>query len=346
MQMLIDWHYWLNLLLVPFCIQVAAIVIGKLISTFIKRKLHRHLEKHTFPYILADAMRGIPIAWCSGVGLYWTIGTMKFINSTVAYLLSAMLYAIIIFTSARVLARAVSGMVSLHIKRAEDNTQATSLLSNIISFVIYCTGILIILQYLGISVTPLLTALGVGGMAVALGLQDTLANIFAGIHIILSGQLQIHDFIKLSNGDIGQVVDITWRFTKILSPSDNIIIIPNKNVSSSTITNYNMPREEIGISLAVGVSYDSDLEYVEKISIEVARDVLQKVEGRVDFEPSVRFCELADSSINFTVNVKSTDFLHQSVIKHELIKALIKRYRAENIDIPFPVRTVIKAKSS
>ncbi|MDQ0203059.1 mechanosensitive ion channel family protein [Pectinatus haikarae] len=338
------WQAWLSLLIVPFFIQVAALIAGKLINSFINKKLHEHLELHTLPYVFANAIKGLPVAWCSAVGLYWTINSVKFINATITQLLSSLLYAVIIFSLTRVAARTVSGMITLHIKRAEENTQTTSLLSNIISFIIYSAGTIIVLQYLGISVTPLLTALGVGGMAVALGLQDTLSNIFSGLHIILSKQLQLYDFVKLGNGNVGQVVDITWRFTKIQSPANNIIIVPNKDIASSTITNYNMPKQEIVISLTVGVSYDSDLELVEKVSIEAARTVLTKIEGNVDFEPSVRFFEFADSSINFNINMKSNIFLNQYVIKHEAIKELTRRYREENINIPFPVRTVITQK--
>ncbi|WP_196590204.1 mechanosensitive ion channel family protein [Pectinatus frisingensis] len=339
-----DWHYWIELLIVPFFILIAAFVIGKLINKFINKKLHEHIEKHTWPYVFANAVRGLPVAWCMGVGLYWTIHSIKGIDPTLSMLFSTFLYAVIVFSVTRVISRTVSGMIDLHIQRSEENVQAASLLSNIIAFIIYATGLMIILQYLGISVTPFLTALGVGGMAVALGLQDTLANIFAGIHIILSRQLQIYDFVKLSNGSEGQVVDITWRFTKIQSTSNNIIIVPNKEIASSTIINYNMPAKEISIGLTIGVSYDSDLDFVEKVTLEAARSVLIKIEGKVEFEPVVRFFEFADSSIKFNIYVKSTNFLNQYVIKHELIKAISSRYHQENINIPFPVREIISHK--
>ncbi len=333
--------YWTNLLIVPFFIQVAAFIIGKIINNFINKKLRGHIEDNTLPYVFAHALKGLPVAWCSGIGLYWTINSIKLINSTISALLSSFLYAVIVFSITRVIARTISAMIDLDLKRTGENAQTSSLLSNIIAFIIYSIGFIIVLQYLGISVTPFLTALGVGGMAVALGLQDTLSNIFAGIHIILSKQLQLYDFIKLDNGDEGQVVDITWRFTKIQSPSNNIIIVPNKNIASSTITNYNMPQQETSIVLAIGVNYSSDLDLVEKVTIETARTVLKHVEGKIEFEPVVRFFEFADSSIKFNIIMKSNNFLNQYIIKHEFIKLLTKRYRQEGIVIPFPIRTII-----
>lgn len=337
--------YWTNLLIVPFFIQAAAFIIGKIINNFINKKLRGHIEDNTLPYVFAHALKGLPVAWCSGIGLYWTIHSIKLINSTISALLSSFLYAVIVFSITRVIARTISAMIDLDLKRTGENAQTSSLLSNIIAFIVYSIGFIIVLQYLGISVTPFLTALGVGGMAVALGLQDTLSNIFAGIHIILSKQLQLYDFIKLDNGDEGQVVDITWRFTKIQSPSNNIIIVPNKSIASSTITNYNMPQQETSIVLAIGVNYSSDLDLVEKITIETARAVLNNIEGKVEFEPVVRFFEFADSSIKFNIIMKSNNFLNQYIIKHEFIKLLTKRYRQEGINIPFPIRTIINKQS-
>lgn len=335
-----DWHQLIDLLFFPFCLLVVSFIIGEIINRFIIIKLNNCLQEHTLSYVFAHAVKGLPVAWCTGIGLYWTVNSLKFINQTVTFLFSCLLYAVIILSLTRVVARTVSGMLDLHIKYSQDNTKATSLLSNIVSFVIYSTGIIIVMQYLGISVTPILTALGVGGMAIALGLQDTLASIFAGIYIILSKQLQIYDYVKLGNGEIGQVVDITWRFTKVRSLANNIIIVPNKNISSSTMTNYNMPQEEIAITLVVGVSYDSDLELVEKVSIEAAREALNIVEGKIDFEPVILFQELSDSSIKLSINMKSKDFLHQGTITHEAIKSLIHKYREKNIKIPYPIRTI------
>ena len=105
-----------------------------------------------------------------------------------------------------------------------------------------------------------------------------------------------------------------------------------------------MPAKEISIGLTIGVSYDSDLDFVEKVTLEAARSVLIKIEGKVEFEPVVRFFEFADSSIKFNIYVKSTNFLNQYVIKHELIKAISSRYHQENINIPFPVREIISHK--
>lgn len=338
-----DWRHWADLLLVPVIIQVIAYIIGKMLDRFVNNKINTFVDKQSLLFVFANAIKGSLVTWCSALALYWTLDSISFVHPIINTVLSSLLYAMIVFSMTRSIARTISGMIDLKIQRSDDTTQATSLLTSIITFIVYSAGTIIVLQHIGISVTPFLTALGVGGMAVALGMQDTLANIFAGLHIIISKQLHIGDFVKLGTGELGQVADINWRYTKIRSLADNLIIVPNKTIASVNLTNYNMPSELCTLVVNVGVGYESDLDRVESICIELARDVLTQVEGKVDFEPFVRFYEFGDCSINLKVVLSTRDFLNQYQLKHEMIKAITKRFRTENINIPFPIRTLIKA---
>lgn len=338
----IHWFATLELLWVPFCIQLIAFIIGLLLNRLINKNLHSKLDNgpETFSYLFTNAIRGLPIAWCSGIGLYLTITTIN-MPSRLQDFLSNILLGVILFTITRVIARTLVGMIDMHTQKSDSNLPKTSLLTNIVNIAIYAIGILIILQSYGISITPIITALGVGGMAVALGLQETLANIFSGLHLILSKQIRLGDYIKLSSGEEGCVTDITWRFTTIQATSKNVIIVPNQKIASAILTNYNMPKQDISISIPVGVSYDSDLEEVERVTLEVANEIMQKFDGALDSKPSVSFHTFAESSINFNVTLHSSQFLSQFPLKHQFIKALTKRYREEGIEIPYPIRTVI-----
>lgn len=336
----LNFDYWIEVLLIPICIQIGALCLGWFINRLISRYLNKAVDNESWQFIFVNAVKGLPIAWCSGVGLYWTINSLD-IPPTISRLLSSILFTVIIFTLTRVIARTLNGVIDFYTSRTEQNMPKSSLLNNIVNFGIYAMGFLVILQYYGISIAPILTALGVGGMAVALGLQDTLANIFAGIHLILSKQLRINDFIKLSGGEEGRVTDITWRFTKLQSVNNNVVVVPNQNISKAIITNYSMPRQDITISVAIGVSYDSDLERVEAVCIETAKGILAKYDPTVMTDPVVRYNQFADSSINFNVIMHVSDFMSQYVVKHEFIKAITKSFRRENIEIPFPIRTVI-----
>ena len=120
-----------------------------------------------------------------------------------------------------------------------------------------------------------------------------------------------------------------------------MVVIPNQKIASSIITNFSLPRRDMAISIPVGVAYDSDLEFVEKVTLEVANEVLARVDENVEQSPLVRYTEFADSSINFNVILHSSAFDSQFLLKHEFIKALTRRYREEGIDIPYPIRTVM-----
>ena len=102
-------------------------------------------------------------------------------------------------------------------------------------FAVLATGLLVLLAYLNISITPMLTALGIGGLAVALALQDTLANFFAGLHILVERPIFVGDYIRLESGQEGVVTDIGWRTTRIRTLSANMVVVPNTKITSGTL---------------------------------------------------------------------------------------------------------------
>jgi small-conductance mechanosensitive channel len=202
-------------------------------------------------------------------------------------------------------------------------------------------GVLMVLNTLGISVTPLLTTLGIGGLAVALGLQETLSNLFAGLQITLAGNIHVGDFVKLESGEDGNVADIQWRATQIRTLSNNLVIIPNAKLAQSVVTNYHRPSRELSVLVEVGVHYASDLDEVEEVTREVARSVQRTVPGAVrEFEPFIRFHTFSDSSIDFTVILRATEFTANYLMKHEFIKALARAYADHDIVIPYPIRAI------
>lgn len=147
--------------------------------------------------------------------------------------------------------------------------------------------------------------------------------------------------MELDSGERGYVTDIAWRNTTIRALPNNMIIVPNSKMASAIITNYCQPEKEMSVLIQVGVSYNSDLEKVENVTIEVAKEVMREIEGGIsEFEPFIRYHTFGDSSIDFTMILRTREFVNQYVIKHEFIKRLHKRYKKEGIDIPFPIRTV------
>ena len=338
--------YWPELkgnLLIPALILGTSLLMGFVLNYRLRRYVTRHadLAPDSALGVLLHAVRGLPRLWCFAVGVYWTIHTVGLIEP-VERLLSYILFTILVFSITRVIVRTLERIISLRTAEAGSAAAATSLLTNLVSITIYAAGAIIILGHYGISIAPLITALGVGGMAVALGLQESLANLFAGLHLILSKQVRVGDYIRLDSGDEGRVTDITWRYTTILTNTNNTVVVPNAKLSSAILTNYDMPESQIAVVLPVGVSYDSDLEKVEAVTLAVASAVMERLEGSAVKPPTVYFHTFGDSSIDFNVVLYARRFTDRAKLKHEFIKALTQRYRAENIDIPFPIRTILR----
>lgn len=364
--------------LTDWILPVLFILGGLLLGIFFEVIVLKSLKKITVHTswqlvdILLTSLHRMPMLWFTCAGIYGATLSIS-INPQLRKFINDVLVAVVILSVAVFLSRMAVGLLNLLSKRtesretpssssvvqyskylaslsqrAESGLPATSLFvsvtlfANVIRLLILLIGIFIILQNLGISITPLVTALGIGGLAVALALQDTLSNLFAGFHIIASKQVRPGDYVKLDTGDEGYVTDVNWRNTVITPlPANNIIIIPNSKFASAIITNYNLPEKKIWVPVQVGVSYNSDLEKVEKITLEVAKETVKEVAGGVlDFEPLIRYHTFGESSILFTVRMLVDEFSSQFPVKHEFIKRLHKRYKEEGIEIPFPTRTI------
>jgi small-conductance mechanosensitive channel len=202
-------------------------------------------------------------------------------------------------------------------------------------------AILVFLDSVGISITPLIASLGIGTAAVALALQDTLANLFAGIYMLAEKPIEAGHFIQLESREQGHVEHVGWRSTQIRMLSDTVVVVPNSKLAGSVITNFSLPRNELGLTVEVGVGYASDLEKVQAVTLEVARDVMNQLDGAaIDFEPRVHFHTLGESSINFKVWLGARSYVASLEVKHEFIKRLHARYKQEDIIIPSPIRTI------
>ncbi len=215
------------------------------------------------------------------------------------------------------------------------------IVQKVTSIVIYILAALLILSQLGVQITPLLASLGIGGLAVALALQSTLANYFAGLYISSDETIRLGDFIELDEKTKGYVQDISWRSTKIQTFFGNVIIIPNSRLADTIVTNYSEPRDEIGLYVPLGVQYDSDLAKVEKVSLAVARRVLASSHGAIkNSNPLVSFKEFGPSSINFGVTMKVRSYTDRFTVRHDFMKELVAEYRKQGISFAFPSQSL------
>ncbi len=329
-------------LMVSGVIVVSALLIGVFVKRVLLVWLKKIAEKTEWEGddIIIESLQNLVEFFFLFIGLYFAIFYLpfneKWAEMTLKFVQVAFVFLVTVFA-----ARVSSKAINLYQSKQEGVVKSTSIFGLVLKTIVYVLGGLIILQSMGISITPLLTALGVGGLAVALALQDTLSNLFAGLQILAAKNIQPGDFVQLESGDDGFVVDISWRSTTIRALSNRLIIIPNSKLAASTVRNFSKPDLENSVPVEVGVSYGSDLEYVEKVTVEVAREIIQEVEGSVKtHEPFIRFHTFGAYSINFSVILRGSEFTSQYLLKHEFIKRLHKRFKQEGIEIPFPVTTV------
>lgn len=324
-------------------LMVIGVAAGWLCEKLLTRWAGRTREKPFAGWAdtLMGAVRHMPIIWLAAAGAYLGVAAAGYVGP--ALILAGTAVRVIVIVSLILVAmRLATAGITGYARRTSGLQASTTLVQNVVRLLLLILGIALILQNLGINITTLVTALGISGLAVALALQDTLGNLFAGMQIIMSRQIRTGDYVALSTGEEGAVTDIQARNTTIRTfPERNRVLVPNSIMASTVVTNYSLPHKRLFITLPIGISYDSDLEHVEAVTLDVAREVMSGVEGGLtDEEPFVRFEEFSDFSINFLLRVPVRQFTDQFLVRHELVKRLHQRYGAEGIEIPFPIRTV------
>jgi small-conductance mechanosensitive channel len=321
---------------------LGGLFVGLVLERIVVYRARRIALKTRFKWddLIVNSLHGIAAIWCVAGGVYLALGVGE-VDPRILSTANAMLTVLVMGSVVVAGMRLAGGAVEMF-SGASDAIQSSTLVVNLARMIVGALGIILILQNLGVEITPLITALGIGGLAVALALQDTLGNLFAGIQIILSKQVRTNDYVRLSSGEEGWVTDVKGRNTTIHTfPDGNLVAVPNSLLASSIVKNFSMPRQALWVSIDVGVSYDSDLQHVERVTLEVARDVVGEVDGGVPGEePVVRYHTFGDSSINFEVRIMVREFTSQPPVRHEFIKRLHRRFNEEGIEIPFPIRTV------
>lgn len=277
------------------------------------------------------------------VGFFIAIRSLSLPERTI-WLLGRGYYVFIVFILAFITSKILTILISRWLKTEKGFEKSPQLITKIVAVTVYLIAFLMMLKHFEIEISPLIATLGVGGLAVGLALQGTLSNFFAGLQIISDHPFYVGDFIELAGTEInGYVEDIGWRTTRIRTTSNTIVIIPNSKVSDSILINNNFPIPEMSVVVPCGVSYSSDLDKVERVTIDVAKEIQKNVQGAVkDFEPFIRYNRFGDSNIQFSIILKVQTVVDKYLLTHHLIKMLKVRYEKEGIEIYYPTIKVFK----
>ncbi len=315
------------------------------IVRFIQHKLEERTRKSALAPQLVDSIARPLLLFVITDGLLLALGTLSVMQRWVD-VLGQIAIVVVIALVTYALANILGSLLTWYMRTLRARRKARfdegliRFIRRILTIIVLAIGVLVILDYLNIEISPIIAGLGIGGLAVALALQPTLGNFFASTQIISDRVVRVGDYIELEDPSIrGYVTDVGWRSTRIRTPFNNLIIIPNSRLADSIITNYFGPTMEMGVQIDCGVSYNADLTKVEEISLEVAREVIQELEeADSTFEPWFAYEEFGDSNINFWIWVRAKDRISSFKVKSEIIKRLKARLDKEGITINYPAR--------
>lgn len=350
--MLHDFAHSLNLRpAVVDLIAVGTVLLIALVAGIVLNRVFHHWTQKLqgrFGELLFALLESLPLPLLLLVGLYAGLEIFELPHKW-ELIGSKLIVALVII----VLCYFPAKILMLFLRRAGEKNpglaQVTTPATLVVRMLFALVAIAIILENLGIHLTAVWTTLGVGSVAVALALQETLSNLFAGLYVMADRPIRPGDCIQLDSGLEGFVLRIGWRSTSLRTRANNLAVVPNSTLAKAVITNYSLPDPRTGFGLRVGVAYGTDPERVEKILIEVAKQAVRDgVEGMLaDSEPTVRLIPgFGDSSLDFTLGMQIRNVSDQFLIQSELRKRILKRFEQEGIVMPYPVRTLVLDKSS
>ncbi|HET6402136.1 MAG TPA: mechanosensitive ion channel family protein [Candidatus Kapabacteria bacterium] len=324
-------QYW-NDLAEPLAIVAGALALGLLVERvgivyaikFFKQRERTERDAWRLGQRLAHSFNGIVTVWF-GLAAFRSVLSEFPIKPAALPLIEHTASAILIVTIAVLCARLLIAFIRTYSTQHERAVQSITLVQNIVRTVIYIIAMLAILHAYGIAITPLLAALGVGGLAVALALQDTLSNFFAGIYIIISRHTDPGDYVKLDSGQEGIIRDIAWRVTTLVTPAGTLIIVPNSKFSTSIITNFDRPDRSVTVTIDLPLEQTMPAPALEHAAMEAANEAAAAMKGLAESAPTLQYTALSATGATLQLSIKINDFSRGSEIRHEILTRLYAR---------------------
>jgi len=340
--------HWLprepRLFIEPGVVLVVTFAIGYLVRTLILRGCRAWVTRTASRpgRVLVEALSGPTTIWALILAVHLAIQSSELPRIVTEKYAPRILIALWIASFTLMAMRIAGDLVRAYGSQIPGALPVTTLTTTLAELTALALGLLLLLSAEDVRITPVLTALGVGGLAVALALQDTLSNLFAGFYIAVARQTSLGDYIKLSSGEEGYVADIGWRSTAIRSLANNLIIVPNSKLAQTIVTNYYLPSQRMSASIQVSVPYDADADRVERLLVEIVSAGAKDIPGLLaEPAPSASLDPgFGEFALVFTLGYSVSEFSQQYGVRHELRKRILRRLRQEGIAIPYPTREV------
>lgn len=325
---------------------IGAVLVAYVVEHFALRALRRYAErsKSDLDDVILKAVHPA-VVLVAGIVAFW-IG-MTYVgpplDPAIDFWISRLSVGALVIMAAWIGSRLIRGLLHRSSDAKRRYRPITRLGGRLASILVYAIGFLIVLDFYGLSITPILTGLGLAGLAVALALEDTLSNFFAGLWVQTGRGIDPGHYVRLQDKKVeGYVVEVGWRTTKIREPGNNLIIVPNNQIAKSIVIDFDLPTPQMGTSIEVRVAIDSDIGRVQHILVEEARKGSADIPGLLkDPAPAARFSAFGEYFLEFVLGFNVREFADQAPVQHELRSRILRRFRQEGIRIPYPVRETL-----
>ncbi len=322
-------------------ILLIAVVIAVLVKIVMKRLLKPLVEKTKtiVDDIIIQNLSALIFYIIVLVGLRIGVSSFELKTANLNKIIDTFLILIVV----RMMIKMINNFAQHWMTVWKDRTDARAeerlipFLQKILKAVVFILGIIFIFNAWKVNISPLLATAGIAGLAIGLAVKDSLNNVLGGLQLVLDKTFKVGDKVKLDSGELGVIMDIGLRSTKLKTYDNEVIFIPNGLLANSKIKNYTEPDLTMRANVHFGVEYGSDPKEVERIVIEA----IKKIELVLDDpKPSVQFLEMADFSLNFVARAWVEKYSQAYSVKIEMTSQIYSALDEANINIPFPTHTV------
>ena len=211
------------------------------------------------------------------------------------------------------------------------------LIERLMKAVVIILGVIFIFDSWNVDISPLLATAGIAGIAISFAVKDSLTNILGGLQLVLDKTFKVGDKVELDSGEMGVILDIGLRSTKLRTYDNEVIYIPNGNLANIKIKNFTVPDLSIRVNVDFGVEYGSDTELVRQVVLAAIQEIDEVLEEPA---PAVLFVNMSDFSLDFKARVWVKEYTQAYSVKLKVVDEIYNTLNKAGIGIPFPTRTI------
>ena len=333
-------------IIIAIAIIILSYILAKAVKFFIVN-IAPHLVSKTNTTLddeILKAINGPLQVFIVACGIYLAFATLSSLPGLISDNLILILTIVLIFIAAYLVSNLTGAFINWYKNNIAPRTESDlddvlmPFLGKSVGVIVFVLAALMALAVLHVEITPLIATLGVGGIAVALAAQELLSNVFGAFAILSDRPYKIGDRIQISEGMVGDVVEIGLRSTRMKTLDNRLIVVPNSDISKSDIINFSQPDSRMRFDIKVGVSYDADIEKATGILLDIAGHT----DGVLnDPSPKVYVKDLGNFSVNLLMHVWVKDYKLSWEVPDHIYRETLKRFAKEKIDIPYPITSVI-----